>query len=215
MAKLSIRKIPCGVYQANAWLVWREDRTDSLLIDCGDDPNRCLAALSESGRSLSDIVCTHGHFDHILGISTLQKATCARVAITQADAPMLSDPTLSMVTEETGLSRFTPCQPDLFLDTLPGGIYMAAGIPFRVLKTPGHTPGSCCLYLPEQNLLFSGDTLFAYGFGRTDFPGGSLTSLKASLQSLFTLPGETAILPGHGDAGRMQTYHAHLRRSEP
>ncbi|MBQ3222994.1 MAG: MBL fold metallo-hydrolase, partial [Clostridia bacterium] len=95
----------------------------------------------------------------------------------------------------------------------PGGIYAPCGIPLRILHTPGHTPGGVCLYLPEQNLLFSGDTIFSYGFGRTDFEGGSIEQLTQSLHMLFALPAETVILPGHGENGIMQTYHSKLRRS--
>ncbi len=214
MAKLEIQKVVCGAYEANSWLVWRDDRDDCLLIDCGDDPMRCLEAVKKSGKRLTDIALTHGHFDHVIGAYHVKSLTGAKIAIHSADVNMLSNGELALATSEFGLDRFVPCAPDTLLDQLPGGIYAAAGIPLRVLHTPGHTPGSVCLYLPEQNLLFSGDTIFSYGFGRTDFPGGSMDQLKTSLQMLFKLPGETMILCGHGDTGAMKTYHAQLRRSE-
>ena len=71
---------------------------------------------------------------------------------------------------------------------------------FSVIPTPGHTPGSVCLYWPEQKLLFSGDTLFQMGYGRTDLPGGNMGQLIESLSRLFELPPDTRIFPGHGDS---------------
>ncbi len=206
MASLHIEKIVCGPYEANAWLVWREDREDALLIDPGDDPMRCLQAVKKSGRKLTDIACTHGHFDHVIGAYHIRSLTGARIAIHSADAYMLRDGKAALCTEETGLDHFVPCDPDILLDELPGGVYAPCGLPLRVLHTPGHTPGGVCLYLPEQNLLFSGDTIFEYGFGRTDFEHGSLPDMKESLRMLFQLPGETQILPGHGGVGVMRTY---------
>lgn len=214
MSKLQIEKIPCGAYQANSWLVWRDDRDDCMLIDCGDDPVRCLEAVKKSGKKLTDIALTHGHFDHVIGAYHVKSLTGAKIAIHSADAPMLADGEKALATEQLGLDHFVPCEPDVLFDQMPGGIYVVCGIPFRVLHTPGHTPGGVCLYLPEQKLLFSGDTIFASGFGRTDFEGGSLDDLKKSVHTLFALPGDTLILCGHGENGVMQTYHAHLRRSD-
>ena len=213
MNKLHVENIVCGAYQANCWLVWREDRNDCLLIDCGDDPVRCLEAVKKSGKTLTDIVLTHGHFDHIIGAYHVASLTGARIAIHSADAPMLGNAEKALCTAQFGLDHFVPCKPDLLLDQQPGGIYAPCGIPLRILHTPGHTPGGVCLYLPEQNLLFSGDTIFSYGFGRTDFEGGSIEQLTQSLHMLFALPAETVILPGHGENGIMQTYHSKLRRS--
>ena len=213
MSKLHVENIVCGSYQANCWLVYREDRDDCLLIDCGDDPMRCLEAVRKSGKKLTDIALTHGHFDHVIGAYHVKSLTGARIAIHSADAPMLESAEKALCTEQTGLDHFVPCKPDELLDQQPGGVYAPCGIPFRILHTPGHTPGGVCLYLPEQNLLFSGDTIFGYGFGRTDFEGGSLEELTKSLHMLFSLPAETVILCGHGENGVMQTYHAKLRRS--
>ena len=206
MASLHIEKIVCGSYQENAWLVYREDRSDALLIDPGDDPVRCLEAVKKSGRTLTDIACTHGHFDHVIGAYHIRSLTGARIAIHSADAGMLRDGKAGLCTEETGLDHFVPCEPDILLDEQPGSVYMPCGIPLRVLHTPGHTPGGVCFYLPEMHVLFSGDTIFEYGFGRTNFPGGSLADLRASLRMLFQLPAEAQILPGHGGVGRMATY---------
>ena len=85
-----------------------------------------------------------------------------------------------------------------------------AGLRLEVLHTPGHTPGGVCLYLPEEGVLFSGDTLFAAGFGRVDFPGSSSREMRQSLRRLFTLPEETRVYPGHGESttiGREKARH--------
>lgn len=212
MDKLHVEAIACGSYRANAWFVYREDRPDALLVDPGDDPVRCLEAIRASGKRLTDIALTHGHFDHTIGAYHIKSLTGAKIAMHSQDAEMLCDAGKALCGPKEGSDHFVPCKPDILFDELSEGLYAPCGIPFRVLHTPGHTPGGVCLYLPEQNLLFSGDTIFAYGFGRTDFEGGSLSDLKASLHALFALPAETAILPGHGDIGSMATYHAQLNR---
>lgn len=211
MNKLCIERIVTGLYETNTYLIYREDRDDALLIDPGDDVIKILKAIETSGKAISDIAITHGHFDHTLGAYYIKQQTGAKVTIHQADVSMLADPKKALAAKETGLDRFVPMTADAFFDT-DRCIYIACGLPFRVIETPGHSPGSICLYMPEQNILFSGDTLFQYGFGRTDFDGGSVSQLKDSLQKLFTLPAETKILPGHGDPGMMQVYRNMIRK---
>lgn len=210
MNSLHVEKIVCGLYETNAYLIYRDDMNEALLIDPGDDPLKCLKALADSGKTLTDIALTHGHFDHIMGVPYLKKLTGAKVTVSQEDAYMLMDGEKALCGEKTGLDHFVPFEADAYFDH--NGLYIACGLPFRVIHTPGHSKGSTCLYLPEQYLLISGDTIFAYGFGRTDFEGGSLPEQKTSLQTLFALPKETVIMPGHGESGVMSTYHKMLKR---
>ena len=190
----NIRAVVCGAYQENAYLVCPDDRGDAFIVDPGDDLPALTRALSESGRRLSAIVLTHGHFDHMLAAAPLSRMTGAKVFVRPEDAEMLSDPARSCFNAEVSVLPF----PEAFLeDELPDEIELC-GVKLKVLATPGHSAGSACLYDPEGNVLFSGDTLFCAGFGRTDLYGGSGVQLRRSLRTLFALPGETRVLPGHG-----------------
>ena len=190
----NIRAVVCGAYQENAYLVCPDGRGDAFIVDPGDDLPALTRALSESGRRLSAIVLTHGHFDHMLAAAPLSRMTGAKVYVRSEDAEMLSDPAKSCFNAEVSVLPF----PDAFLeDELPDEIELC-GVKLKVLATPGHSAGSACLYDPEGNVLFSGDTLFCAGFGRTDLYGGSGVQLRHSLRTLFALPGETRVLPGHG-----------------
>lgn len=190
----NIRAVVCGAYQENAYLVCPEGRDDAFLVDPGDDLPALTQALSASGRRLSAIVLTHGHFDHMLAAAPLSRMTGARVYVRSEDAEMLADPAKSCFNAEVSALPF----PGPFLeDELPDELELC-GIKLKILATPGHSAGSACLYESEGGVLFSGDTLFCAGFGRTDLYGGSGVQLRCSLRALFALPAETRVLPGHG-----------------
>ena len=130
---------------------------------------------------------THAHFDHMLAANDLPGDT---IALGEADVPLLTDPmcNLSGLWSSPFVCKRAP-QP-----LRDGQTFMG----FEVLGTPGHTKGGICLYDWQEKTLFSGDTLFCAGFGRTDFPGGDEDELMQSLDRLFGLPGESRVLPGHG-----------------
>ncbi len=189
------RCIPVGEMMANAYILFQPDRDDALVIDPGAQPDRILSVLD--GRRLSGIVLTHGHMDHIGAVGAL-RGKDVPVFIHAGDAPMLTDPALSLA----NMLNMAPSQgePDHLLEE---GEITIAGIPLTVLHTPGHTPGGVCLR--AEGSLFSGDTLFARGIGRTDFPGGDFDTLVHSLRRLLALDGETAVYPGHGPATTIAT----------
>lgn len=179
---LDIERVVCGAYQENAYVVGGE-----IVIDPGDDLEAILAAVKRPRA----ILLTHGHFDHMLAAGELQKKFGAEVYIHEADAGMLANPALSM---------YDPAASSLPMPTgIRFRVYEGAFEHFRVIHTPGHTPGSVCLHDEAAGVLFSGDTLFRAGFGRTDLAGGSMSQLISSLRRLFQLPLETAVLPGHGE----------------
>lgn len=189
---VNIQTIPCGSYQANAYLVWLEGQEEAVLIDPGDDLPRLQAALE--GRRLGAILLTHGHFDHILSAQPLMEATGAKVYIHPEDAEMLSD--MDKAAYDTAATRLPP--PTRLRAEPMGDALEICGLRFAVLHTPGHSKGSVCLYLEEAGELFSGDTLFEAGYGRMDLHGGSPRQMLESMKKLFGLPGEVRVWPGHG-----------------
>lgn len=192
--KYLVTPIVCGAYQENAFLLCPAGRPDALLIDPGDDLPALRQALRQSGRTLAGICLTHGHFDHMLSAKPLADQTGAPVYVHALDKDMLTNPRLNVF--DASVSR-QPSPKTLEAELLSGS-FVCAGLEFAVLHTPGHTPGSVCLYDAENANLFSGDTLFCTGFGRMDLPGGSPEQMRASLGRLFHLPGETRVFCGHG-----------------
>ena len=180
---MKIEKIVCGAYAENAYCIDGE-----LLIDPGDD----LPTLARIAGGIKAILLTHGHFDHMLAAEELQKRTGVPVYVHPLDAPMLSDASLSAYNPEVSS---LPQPGHIACTAYPESLFG-----FRVLHTPGQTPGSVCLYHEAEKVLFSGDTLFRAGFGRTDLAGGSMHQLLSSLRTLLALPRDIKVYPGHGES---------------
>ena len=198
---------PCGPVSANMIFVGRDDAKTVAVID-PSDAALALAILKEHGWTLSDILVTHRHFDHLLGVAGLKKATGAKVYISETDADGLRSAreSLASLAGETQ----EPVEPDVLLHD--GDTFKAAGLAFRVLETPGHTAGGVSFVCDEQRCAFVGDTLFAGGYGRFDLPGGDFSALSCSIKNvLFALPDDYRIFPGHEEA----TTVAEEKRSNP
>ena len=181
---LNMKTLPLGAYQTNTYLVWDENSTGCVVIDPGYEPEVILAEAEKLGKTVAAVFLTHGHFDHVGGVKTIAAETDCPVYLNEAE--------LSMPPQMTA-------GPLYYTNTYDEGDFVeAAGLAFKVLRTPGHTPGSVCLLC--ENAMFSGDTLFWGSCGRTDFPGGSWTEIRKSLVRLAELPGDYRVYPGHGDA---------------
>ena len=180
---MSILTLTLGPLATNCYLVWQEGRTDAVIVDPAANSRKITAALQEHGLTPVCFLLTHAHFDHIGALKPLLAAAPdARVYVGDQDKDDPCDMAYDLLT---------------YTDTYQDGDSVeAAGLSFRVLGTPGHTPGSVCLLCDEA--LFSGDTLFAGSYGRTDFKGGSMQDMYASLRKLAALPPQTRVLPGHG-----------------
>ena len=189
-----------GPLQANCYIV-----NGLLLIDPGDDIPGLDAFIRAEDAHIECALVTHGHYDHMLGAAHMQKAHGAKILISRADKEALASAGVALVPADTN-TVFTPCQADECLDK---GTVQLADIDFEVIPAPGHTPGGICLYSEAEKVLFSGDTLFRYGFGRTDLPGGNMHALVESLRLLLSLPEDTYVWPGHGEGG----YMGDIRRS--
>lgn len=182
---------PVGELQANCWMIW-DDTRSAVLIDPGDEAPWLLRELSKRELTLKAILLTHAHFDHMMAVPALQQATHAPLYVHAADAPALSDGSLSLA---NWVGK--PCLLTANYQLQDGEQITVGDTTFTVLHTPGHTVGSCCYLVGDT--LFSGDTLFAGSVGRTDFSGGDLGTLQNSLRRLAQLPPETYVLPGHNE----------------
>ncbi|MDP9038656.1 MAG: MBL fold metallo-hydrolase [Acidobacteriota bacterium] len=193
-----------GPLRCNCSVLGDETTHEAIVVDPGDDIDRIVAVLHRNRLTVRQIVITHAHIDHIAGAAKLKRLTGAPVLYNQNDLPLVS----MMDVQAAWLGMETPevAAPD---DDLPDGRIVSAGaspeagsppgIVGHILHTPGHTQGSVCLYLPAEDLLLAGDTLFAGSVGRTDLPGGDTRTLIRSIrEKLLVLPEETAVLPGHG-----------------
>jgi len=197
-----------GGYQTNCYVLRKNDAAQNcLIIDPGLDAEELLEFLDEQKLNPVAIVLTHGHIDHIAGVAALRnRFSEIKVYIHNLDAEMLAEP-VNNLSAMTG-SAFVTEPEDVSLKE--GDIIDLADVKLLVLHTPGHTPGGISLYSKQDGVVFVGDTLFADSIGRTDFPGGSMSQLLASVrEKLFTLPEETKVYPGHGPATTIAAEKAH------
>jgi hydroxyacylglutathione hydrolase len=200
--------IVVGPLAVNCFLLGDEESRDGIVVDPGGDAAKVLDAVQRHGLTISRIINTHGHFDHIGGNREILAATGAELLIHCEDTHFLSR--AADVAVMYGLSTENSPPPDRFLED--GMVMALGGSLLTVLHTPGHTPGGCCLYLEGEGKVITGDTLFAEGVGRTDFPGSSHEALMTSIRTkLMTLPDATVAYPGHGPA----TTIGHERRHNP
>jgi len=191
-----LKKLVVGPFAANCYIIGSELTKEGMLIDPGDEAREILKSVKDGQLDIKFIVLTHGHIDHVGAVKEVKEATGAEVCVHTDDAKSISGQEgrlISMLV--AGLSYPAPSSPDRLLK---GGDSIDIGdLHFLVLHTPGHTPGGICLL--GNGVLFTGDTLFNYGIGRTDLPGGSYSQLMNSLHTkLMVLPDETIVYPGHG-----------------
>lgn len=191
---MKVETIVAGAFEANCFIVTGGGRS-ALVIDPGSDPENILDALAADKLTVAAYLLTHAHFDHISALASLVDAQPAPVVIHGDDLkwafgpmnqmpPFYGIPKKPRALKERAVRHLEECAD--------------AGLKYRVLHTPGHSPGSVCFHFPDHAAIFSGDTLFAGSIGRTDFAGGSFELISRSLAGLRGLPGDTVVYPGHG-----------------
>ena len=200
-----LERLVVGPFASNCYIVGSEQTKEGMIIDPGDEARQILKKVNDLQLDIKFMVITHGHVDHIGAMKEVKEATKAKVCVHTDDAPFLQGQGVSNV---FGLSYLTPPPADRVIKD--GDDINVGDLHFSVLHTPGHTPGGICLI--GQGIVFTGDTLFNYGIGRTDLFGGSHAQLLSSIHTkLMILPDDTIVYPGHGP----ETTIGAERRSNP
>ncbi|MFW6158855.1 MAG: MBL fold metallo-hydrolase [Planctomycetota bacterium] len=197
---LRVDALTVGSMQAGCYIVSDKATDELVVIDPGGSTDLIVESIRMTGARPKYVVNTHGHADHIEANARLKELyPDAQLCIHRADAPMLDSPKRNL-SGFFGAGITSPAADHLLEE---GGELRLGEQRFKVIHLPGHTPGGIALYWPGTDsvagMLFSGDTLFAGGIGRTDFPGGDHETLIQNIRrKLFALPGDTVVFPGHG-----------------
>ncbi|ACL03681.1 beta-lactamase domain protein [Desulfatibacillum aliphaticivorans] len=187
---MDIKTLAVGAYQANCYIVACLKTMEAVVIDPGAEEARIAAAVKMMGCNVKMILATHGHGDHVMGAKGLADMLNVPIAMHEDDVSFFQG--IYMDRPPSQSSRY----PQTDIQFKDGRIFEIGELQFKVLHTPGHSPGSCCFLCGDY--LFTGDTLFVEGVGRTDMGGMTLQDLLNSVESkILPLPGETIILPGH------------------
>ena len=191
-----IRQLVVGQLQTNCYIAACDETKEGVVIDPGDDAGRILGEIESLELTIKYILNTHAHFDHIGANDALVNRLAVPLALHPLDLPLLK--------EQGGAGIFglvAEQSPEPNMELKNDQILAVGRLSFKVLFTPGHTPGHVSFYEARENVLFDGDVLFDGGIGRTDIPGGSASAIMKSIKEvLFTLPDETVVYSGHGNA---------------
>jgi glyoxylase-like metal-dependent hydrolase (beta-lactamase superfamily II) len=195
-----VKQLTVGVMGVCCYIVGCAKGGKGAVIDPGGDEKKILAEVERANLVIEYIIATHGHPDHVCGNMRIKEASGAPIVMHEADAVFFARPEVVKYFSMLGLEASPPAD----IQVLDGDVITIGEEKLQVIHTPGHTPGGICLYnVPD---LFTGDSLFVGGLGRTDFPGGSHEELMASIRTqLLTLPPETIVWPGHGYGGNRST----------
>lgn len=188
---MNIKTIPVGQLETNCYVVINEETLACVVIDPGDESNTIMDYIESNRLKCEAILLTHGHFDHVGAVNEILEQTGCALYINPRDEGY-----------EVGKSgvKFKMPEGGKYYDD--GDVIVEAGLEFKVLATPGHTPGSVCLICGDA--LFTGDTLFRGSCGRTDLPGGSMREEMRSLKKICRLEGDYEVYPGHMDSSTLE-----------
>ncbi|MGA3189643.1 MAG: MBL fold metallo-hydrolase [Bryobacteraceae bacterium] len=187
--------LPVGALQCNCSIFGDEQTREAIVIDPGDNIDQILEILARHSLKVKAIVITHAHIDHIGGAAKLKAATGAAVHMNASDQALYDH----LDVQAAWLQMKTPERTAIDTEARDGDSLKLGDAVFEVLHTPGHTQGSISLWIPAENKLIAGDTLFRDSIGRTDLPGGNDRQILRSIRDkLLTLPDEVEVVPGHG-----------------
>ncbi|HUS06792.1 MAG TPA: MBL fold metallo-hydrolase [Bryobacteraceae bacterium] len=187
--------LPLGLLQCNCSIFGDPETHEAIVIDPGDEISRIESVLERHKLKVKAIVITHAHIDHIGGAKKLKEITGAPVYLNERDQVLYDN--LEMQAAWLGMD--TPGQTEIDVTAREGDSLEAGSTEFQILETPGHTQGSLSIWIPSEQKLVAGDTLFRDSIGRTDLPGGDGRMILRSIHDkLLPLPDDTLVIPGHG-----------------
>jgi hydroxyacylglutathione hydrolase len=189
-----IQRIPVGPLYTNCYVIACDKTGEAAVVDPGGDAEDILDFVENNTLVVKYVILTHGHSDHIAGVEHIKAATGAKIAIHSADAPMLTDASKNLSQNVFG-KRLNLPEADIILKD--GDILKMGLFDIDIIHTPGHTQGGICLSV--ENILITGDTLFACSVGRSDLPGGNHEQLISSIkEKLLKFTDDVKVFPGHG-----------------
>ena len=193
---MRMARMTVGALATNCYIVSDETTGRAFIVDPGGDAKRIMDKVEELHLKVEAILLTHGHFDHMMAVDQLREKFGCKVYLSKEEEALIKDPQQNV---SAMFGRPMGTSADEFIED--GQLLQIAGFQIEVLATPGHTKGGVCYYLKEQEIAFSGDTIFEGSVGRSDFPGGSARELIRSIKDkLCVLPDDTQLFPGHGDS---------------
>lgn len=197
MPSINVERFAVGELGVNCYLVENTQTQECILVDPGAEAQRIIRQVGR--RKAVAVLLTHGHFDHIGAVDEVCAHFGVPLYMHQADAPKLADP----MTNVSGLFGKPVVQHTKPVCLQGGEMLQLAGMDVRVFHTPGHTAGGVCYLLPDNQGILTGDTLFAHGYGRTDFPDGDFAVLVQSIRMLMRLTPPMITFPGHDVLGKV------------
>jgi hydroxyacylglutathione hydrolase len=189
--------LPVGLLQCNCSIFGDEQTREAIVIDPGDQIDDVLALLKKHALKVKAIVITHAHIDHIGGAAKLKAVTGAPVMMNARDQELYDH----LDVQASWLGMENPSRTAIDTEAREGVALTLGDAAFQILETPGHTQGSVSIWIPSENKLVAGDTLFRDSIGRTDLPGGDGRQILRSIKNqLLPLPEDAVVVPGHGPA---------------
>ena len=190
---MKVESIVLGSIGTNCYIVTNEETKECFAVDMAECPQEYVNYIKNNGLEMKALFLTHGHFDHILAAEAIRDRYQIPIYACQKEEKTLQDPKINLTAYH--MDSYT-LKADVYLTDLQ--VVELAGFSVQMIETTGHTVGSCCYYLKDEGVLFSGDTVFCGSVGRTDFPEGSTAAIVESLHRLLdALPDDTEVYPGH------------------